>query len=76
MKGTNYATYYPLADLMQWLAVIHFSRSDGMPLHAIEHITHYGDRLYRVRLRDRASTETMASRTGAARRASVLKAQR
>jgi DNA-binding LytR/AlgR family response regulator len=45
-------------------------------LRAIERITHYGDRLYQVRLRDRASTEITASRTGAARLASVLKTQR
>jgi hypothetical protein len=45
-------------------------------MQAIEHVTHYGDRLYRVRLRDRASTEITASRTGAARLASLLKTQR
>jgi len=41
-------------------------------LHAVEHVTHYGDRLYRVRLRDRVGTEITASRTGAARLAAVL----
>jgi two-component system, LytTR family, response regulator LytT len=45
-------------------------------LHAIEHIIHYGDRLYRVRLCDRVGTEITASRTGAARLAAVLKTQR
>jgi len=45
-------------------------------LQAIERITHYGDRLYRVRLRDRASTEINASRAGAAKLATVLKTER
>jgi two-component system, LytTR family, response regulator LytT len=44
-------------------------------LQAIERVIHYGDRLYRVRLRDRANTEITASRTGAARLAPVLKMQ-
>jgi len=39
---------------------------------AIEHVTHYGDRLYRVRLRDRVGTEITAWRTGAARLAAVF----
>ena len=47
-----------------------------MNLQTIEHVTHYGDRLYRVRLRDRVGTEIMASRTGAARLAAVLKTHR
>jgi DNA-binding LytR/AlgR family response regulator len=45
-------------------------------LRAIEKINHYGDRLYRVRLRDRLGTEITASRTGAARLAAVLNSQR
>ena len=45
-------------------------------LQAIEHVIHYGDRLYRVQLRDRGSTEITASRTGAARLAAVLRTQR
>jgi DNA-binding LytR/AlgR family response regulator len=74
----EFATYYPLADLMRWLGgdpFIQIGRHAAVNLHAIEHVTHYGDRLYRVRLRDRAATEIMASRTGAARLASVLKTQ-
>ena len=43
-----------------------------MNLQAIEHVTHYGDRPYRVRLRDRVGTEI----TGAARLAAVLKTHR
>src|SRR5271165_6630419 len=74
----EFSTYYPLADLMQWLgseSFIQISRHAIVNLQAIERITHYGDRLYRVGLRDRASTEITASRTGAARLASILKMQ-
>jgi len=75
----EFATYYPLAELMRWLGgepFIQIGRHAVVNLHAIEHVVHYGDRLYRVRLRDRAATEITASRTGAARLASVLKTQR
>jgi two-component system response regulator LytT len=75
----EFATYYPVTDLMRWLdgdSFILIGRHAVVNLQAIEHVTHYGDRLYRVRLRDRASTEITASRTGAARLASVLKTER
>jgi len=75
----EFATYYPLADVVRWLGgdpFIQIGRHAAVNLHAIEHLIHYGDRLYRVRLRDRAATEITASRTGAARLASVLKTQR
>jgi DNA-binding LytR/AlgR family response regulator len=75
----QFATYYPLADLTRWLGgdpFIQIGRHAAVNLHAIEHVTHYGDRLYRVRLRDRAGTQITASRTGAARLAAVLKTQR
>ena len=75
----EFATYYALADLTRWLGgdpFIQIGRHATVNLHAIEHITHYGDRLYRVRLRDRVGTEITASRTGAARLAAVLKTQR
>jgi DNA-binding LytR/AlgR family response regulator len=75
----EFATYYPLGDLMRWLGgdpFIHIGRHAVVNLQAIEHVTHYGDRLYRVRLRDRLGTEITASRTGAARLAAVLRAQR
>ena len=71
----EFATYYPLANLLQWLGgapFIQIGRHAVVNLHAVEHVTHYGDRLYRVRLRDRAGTEITASRTGAARLAAVL----
>src|SRR5215510_9477460 len=75
----EFATYYPLAELMQWLGgapFIQIGRHAVVNLQAVEHVTHYGDRLYRVRLRNRAGTEITASRTGAARLAALLKAKR
>ena len=72
----EFATYYPVADLLRWLGddpFIQIGRHAVVNLQAIERVIHYGDRLYRVRLRDRASTEITASRTGAARLAAVLK---
>ena len=74
----EFATYYPLAELMRWLGgepFIQIGRHAIVNLQAIEHVTHYGDRLYRVGLRDRVTTELTASRTGAARLAAVLKTQ-
>jgi DNA-binding LytR/AlgR family response regulator len=75
----EFATYYPLAELMQWLGgapFIQIGRHAVVSLQAIEHVTHYGDRLYRVRLRDRVGTEITASRAGAARLAAVLNTKR
>jgi len=75
----QFATYYPLADLTRWLdgdPFIQIGRHAAVNLQAIERVTHYGDRLYRVRLRDRVGTEITASRTGAARLAALLKTQR
>ncbi|MBV8213568.1 MAG: response regulator transcription factor [Verrucomicrobia bacterium] len=75
----EFATYYPIADLMSWLGselFIQIARHAVVNLQAIEQVIHYGDRLYRVRLRDRAATEITASRTGATRLAAVLKVQR
>ena len=75
----EFATYYALADLMRWLGgdpFIQIGRHAIVNLQAIERVTHYGDRLYRVRLRDRAGSEITASRTGASRLAEILKTQR
>ena len=75
----EFAIYYPLADLMRWLGgdpFIQIGRHALVNLHAIERVIHYGDRLYRVCLRDRANTEITASRSGAARLAALLKTQR
>jgi DNA-binding LytR/AlgR family response regulator len=75
----EFATYYPLADLMRWLGgdpFIQIGRHAVVSLNAIEQVTHYGDRLYRVRVRDRTRTEIAASRTGAVRLARMLKMQR
>jgi DNA-binding LytR/AlgR family response regulator len=75
----EFATYYPIADLMSWLGTelfIQIARHAVVNLQAIEQVIHYGDRLYRVRLRDRVNTEITASRTGATRLAAVVKVQR
>jgi two-component system, LytTR family, response regulator LytT len=75
----EFATYYPLADLMRWLGgdpFIQIGRHAVVNLQVIERVTHYGDRLYRVRMRDRTGTEITASRTGATRLAAILKTQR
>jgi DNA-binding LytR/AlgR family response regulator len=75
----EFATYYPVADLVKWLGndlFIQIGRHAVVNLQAIEQVIHYGDRLYRVRLRDRTGTEINASRTGATRLATMLKTQR
>jgi two-component system LytT family response regulator len=61
----EFATYYPLANLMRWLGgdpFVQIGRHAVVNLQAIEHVTHYGDRLYRVRLRDRVGTEIASHR--------------
>jgi len=75
----EFATYYPLAVLMRWLggeSFIQIGRHAIVNLQAVERVTHYGDRLYRVGLRDRVGSEITASRSGAARLAALLKTQR
>ncbi|HEY0790449.1 MAG TPA: LytTR family DNA-binding domain-containing protein [Chthoniobacterales bacterium] len=72
----EFATYYPLANLARWLGgepFLQVGRQAVVNLRAIERVIHYGDRLYRVRLRDRAGTEVAVSRSGAVRLAAVLK---
>jgi DNA-binding LytR/AlgR family response regulator len=73
----EFATYYPLADLGQWLGgdpFIQVGRHAVVNLRAIEQITRYGDRLYRVRLHDRFGSEVTTSRRGATRLTALLKA--
>jgi DNA-binding LytR/AlgR family response regulator len=72
----EFATYYPLADLMRWLGgnpFVQVGRHAVVNLQAIEYVNHDGDRLCGVRLQDRVGTEVTASRTGAARLAAILK---
>jgi two-component system response regulator LytT len=74
----EFATYYPLADLIRWLGgdpFVQVGRHAVVNLRAVEQVIHYGDRLYRVQLRDRESTEITVSRSGAARLGPVLKRQ-
>jgi DNA-binding LytR/AlgR family response regulator len=75
----EFATYYPLATLIHWLGgdpFVDIGNYAAVNLQAVAYFTHYGDRLYRVRLRDRVGTEIKASRAGAARLAAVLKTRR
>jgi DNA-binding LytR/AlgR family response regulator len=72
----EFATYYPLADLGQWLGgdpFIQVGRHAVVNLRAIEQVTRCGDRLYRVRLHDRLGSEITTSRRGAARLTALLK---
>lgn len=79
----EFATYHPVGALETWLAeqsargnappFVLLARDALVNLHAVSEIVHYGDRLYQVRLRDRADTVVEASRSGAARLAAYLK---
>jgi DNA-binding LytR/AlgR family response regulator len=72
----EFSTRYPLTVLTQWLGgrpFIQIGRHAVVNERAIELVTHYGDRLYRVQLRDRLGTDITVSRTGAVRLAAVLK---
>ena len=71
----EFSTYYPLASLMRWLGgrpFIQIGRNAVVNERAIERVTHLGDRLYGVQLRDRSGTDIIASRTGAVRLAAEL----
>jgi DNA-binding LytR/AlgR family response regulator len=75
----EFATYYPLAELVHWLggnSFIQLGRHAVVNLRAVEHVNRSGDRRYRVKLHDRLGTEIAASRAGAARLAAVLKTRR
>jgi DNA-binding LytR/AlgR family response regulator len=72
----EFPTYYPLAQLVRWLegeSFIQVSRHALVNLGAVQEIRRHGDRLYRLRVRDRAGTEIIASRSGSTRLAAALK---
>ncbi len=72
----EFATYYSLEALMHWLGTplfLRVSRESIVNTQAIAEVIHYGDRLYRVRLRDRQKTEIEASRSGSVCLAALLK---
>jgi two-component system, LytTR family, response regulator LytT len=72
----EFPTYYPLAQLVRWLegeSFIQVSRHALVNLRAVQEIRRHGDRLYRLRLHDRAATEIIASRSGSTRLAAALK---
>jgi two-component system, LytTR family, response regulator len=75
----EFATYYPLGELMLWLGgdpFIQIGRQSVVNLRAAQHIIRCGDRLYRVRLHDRLGSEIMTSRSGATRLSAALKTWR
>ncbi len=75
----EFATYYPLGELMHWLGGDPFTqigRHAVVNLHAVERVNRCGDRAYRVRLHDRPGTEITTSRSGAARLTAALKIER
>jgi two-component system response regulator LytT len=75
----EFATYYPLGEMMRWLGgdpFIQVGRHAVVNLRAAEQIIRYGDRLYRVRLYDRLGSEVTTSRQGAARLTAALKSWR
>jgi len=72
---SEFATYYALAKLKGWLgapAFIQLNRQAIVNLQSIDEVEHFGDRLYRVRLRDRERTRLVSSRSGAVRLHSLL----
>jgi DNA-binding LytR/AlgR family response regulator len=75
----EFSTRYPLTLLAQWLGgrpFIQIGRQAIVNELAVELITHHGDRLYRVQLRDRIGTVITASRKGATRLAALIKSGR
>ncbi len=72
----EFATYYPLCSLCEWLGdppFFRISRESVVNLQAIQDVIHYGDRLYQVRLRDRLGTCLQASRSGSQRLAELIR---
>ena len=75
----EFSTRYPLTLLAQWLGgrpFIQIGRQAIVNELAVELITHHGDRLYRVQLRDRIGTVITASRKGATRLAALIESGR
>jgi two-component system, LytTR family, response regulator LytT len=72
----EYPSYYPLARVDPWLGGAPFlrvAREAIVNMEAVVEILHYGDRLYRLRLRDRRGTVVQVSRSGAQRLAPLLR---
>jgi DNA-binding LytR/AlgR family response regulator len=72
----EYPSYYPVARMAVWLGGAPFfrvAREAIVNLEAVAEITHYGDRLYQLRLKDRRGTVVAVSRSGARCLASLLK---
>jgi DNA-binding LytR/AlgR family response regulator len=71
----EFATYYPLAQLLHWLRgdpFIQVSRHAVVNLRALRHVGRSGDRVYCLQLHDRLGTEITTSRAGGTRLAAIL----
>lgn len=71
----EFATYYPLAKLEAWLgapAFVQLNRQAIVSVKSIDEVVHFGDRLYRVRVRDRQRTLVVTSRAGGKRLGNLL----
>jgi DNA-binding LytR/AlgR family response regulator len=74
----EFATYYPLAQVLRWLrdhAFVQIGRNAIVNLRALRSIRRCGDRVYRVQLQDRLATEITASRTGASRLIGIIRSR-
>jgi DNA-binding LytR/AlgR family response regulator len=72
----EYPTYYPVARVDAWLGGAPFLRAARDAIvntEAVAEIIHYGDRLYRLYLKDRPGTVIGVSRSGARSLAFLLK---
>lgn len=72
----EFATYYPLAELVRWLGGAPFlqvARDAIVNLDAVTEIIHCDDRLYQIKLTDRGGTVVETSRSGASRLAARLR---
>jgi two-component system response regulator LytT len=72
----EYPSYYPVARVAAWLGGAPFFRAAReaiVNLEAVAEITHYGDRLYQLRLKDRRGSVVKVSRSSVRSLASLLR---
>jgi DNA-binding LytR/AlgR family response regulator len=67
-RDAEYPSYHPVTGLEAWLGghpFLRAARGAIVNLDQVAEITHFGDRLYQLRLKDRQQTEVRASRSAA-----------
>lgn len=67
-QDAEYPSYHPVSSLEAWLGghpFLRAARDAIVNLNQVAEITHFGDRLYQLRLKDRQQTEVRASRSAA-----------